>query len=87
MNDDELRSTLDEGYAAGPRLTGYVKWFDTQKKYGFIQREGGGDVFVHFSSINRDPPTLKEYDRVEFTLVSGEKGPEAYDVTVLAEAA
>ena len=88
VNPDEeaANRTYDVEDSEAPRQTGNVKWFDDQKKYGFIRREEGSDVFVHFSSINRDPPTLNEYERVEFTVVPGEKGPEARDVVVLAEA-
>ena len=83
MNDEELESTLNDDYSEEPRQTGHVKWFDNQKKYGFIRRENGSDLFVHFSSIKRDPPTLNENERVEFTVMPGEKGPEARDVVVL----
>ena len=86
MADENLGNTLSDDYTDEPRQTGHVKWFDEQKGYGFIRRENGSDLFVHFSSINREPPTLKENDRVEFTAVSGEKGPEARAVTVLTEA-
>jgi cold shock protein len=84
-NEVETVDTTGEEYADEPREVGSVKWFDTQKGYGFISRENGSDVFVHFSSINREPPRLQEHDRVEFTLVPGEKGPEALNVIVLAE--
>jgi CspA family cold shock protein len=80
-----LNSMLNNDYSDEPRQTGYVKWFDDQKKYGFISRENDSDVFVHFSNINRDPQTLNEYERVEFTVIPGEKGPEAHDVIVLVE--
>lgn len=85
-NGESPESTLSNDYSEEPRETGYVKWFDDQKKYGFIWRENDSDVFVHFSSINREPQTLNEHDRVEFAVVPGEKGPEARDVTVLTEA-
>lgn len=83
--DLELGGALESDYSDEPRQTGYVKWFDDQKKYGFIRRDNDSDVFVHSSSIKREPPTLKEYERVEFTVVPGKKGPEARDVVVLAE--
>lgn len=85
-NGESPESTLGNDYSEEPRETGYMKWFDDQKKYGFIWRENDSDVFVHFSSISRDPQTLNEHDRVEFAVVPGEKGPEARDVTVLTEA-
>ena len=63
------------------RVTGTVKWFSRQKGYGFIEREGGDDVFVHFSAIQGDGfRNLEEGDRVEFTIESSEKGPQAADV-------
>lgn len=85
-NEVETIDTTGEEYSDEPREVGHVKWFDAQKGYGFISRENGSDVFVHFSSINREPPRLREHDRVEFTLVPGDKGPEALNVIVLAEA-
>ncbi|MCA9973165.1 MAG: cold shock domain-containing protein [Anaerolineales bacterium] len=83
---NDPQSTLNDDLSAEPRQTGYVKWFDNRKGYGFIRREAGDDVFVHFSSINRERQTLNEHDRVEFTAVPAEKGPEARNVVVLAEA-
>jgi cold shock protein len=64
------------------RITGTVKWFNDAKGYGFISREGGPDVFVHFSAIQSDGfKSLAEGDRVEFEIVQGQKGPQASDVT------
>lgn len=64
------------------RQTGTVKWFNDSKGFGFIQRENGADLFVHFRSINGDGfKTLKEGQSVEFTEVEGKKGPQAEDVT------
>jgi len=67
------------------RTTGTVKWFNASKGYGFIQKEnGGGDVFVHFSSINEDGyRSLKQGQRVEFTIAESDKGPQAQDVITL----
>jgi CspA family cold shock protein len=64
------------------RETGAVKWFNAQKGYGFIERDAGGDVFVHFSAINDMAGfrTLEEGERVEFTVEQGQKGPAAADV-------
>ena len=60
------------------RITGTVKWFNAQKGYGFIQREGGPDVFVHFSAIQGTGyRELNEGDRVEFEITDGPKGPQA----------
>ena len=57
---------------------GKVKWFNNAKGYGFIGREDGPDVFVHYSSIQLDGyKTLKEGDEVEFDIVQGQKGPQA----------
>ncbi len=65
------------------RITGTVKWFNAAKGYGFIEREGGKDVFVHFSAI-QDPSngyrSLNEGDKVEFTVEDGTKGPQAANV-------
>jgi len=64
---------------------GKVKWFSNQKGYGFIQREGADDVFVHYSAVQGEGyKTLKEGDDVEFEISQGEKGPQAINVTVVA---
>jgi CspA family cold shock protein len=58
-----------------------VKWFSNEKGYGFIEREEGDDVFVHFSAINMDGyKTLTEGQRVEFEVVQGDKGLQAANV-------
>jgi len=63
------------------RVTGTVKWFSGQKGYGFIEREGGDDVFVHFSAIQGEGfRNLEEGDQVEFNVESGPKGPQATNV-------
>ena len=63
------------------RVTGTVKWFSRQKGYGFIEREGGDDVFVHFSAIQGEGfRNLEEGDQVEFTIESSPKGPQAAEV-------
>ena len=63
------------------RETGTVKWFSDQKGYGFIQRDGGEDVFVHHSAIEAVGfRSLVEGDRVEFTVGQGQKGPAAQEV-------
>ncbi len=67
------------------RETGVVKWFNNQKGYGFIARDTGGDVFVHYSAISgQGYRTLNEGERVEFTVQQGQKGPAAVDVHRLA---
>ena len=65
----------------GPRSRGAVKWFNESKGFGFIQSDGGEDVFVHFSSISGDGfRTLTEGDRVEFDVIEGPKGKQAANV-------
>lgn len=67
---------------AGGRMQGAVKWFNESKGFGFIQDDGGDDVFVHFSAIQGDGfKTLTEGDRVEFDVVPGAKGKQAANVT------
>jgi len=66
------------------RIVGKVKWFNGGKGYGFIEREGGADVFVHFSAIQGDGyRNLQEGQSVEFEIEQGAKGPQAANVTVL----
>ena len=66
------------------RITGRVKWFNDAKGFGFIEREGGPDVFVHYSAIQSDGfRSLKENDRVEFEVREGPKGLQASDVVKL----
>jgi CspA family cold shock protein len=64
------------------RITGRVKWFNDAKGFGFIEREGGPDVFVHYSAIQADGfRSLKENDQVQFEVREGPKGLQAANVT------
>lgn len=62
-------------------MTGKVKWFNAEKGYGFIQREGGKDLFVHFSCIKSEGfKTLEEGWNVEFDVIQGDRGEQATNV-------
>jgi len=66
------------------RETGTVKWFDNAKGYGFIQRDQGEDVFVHFRAIRGEGfRSLEDGQRVEFTVAQGQKGLQAEDVALV----
>ena len=66
------------------KVTGTVKWFDEQKGFGFISREGGPDVFAHYSAIESGGyKSLAEGQRVEFRVTSGQKGPQAENIVAL----
>ena len=63
------------------RMKGTVKWFNNAKGYGFIGRETGPDVFVHYSAITAEGyKSLQEGDQVEFEIAQGPKGPQAANV-------
>jgi len=63
---------------------GTVKWFNADKGFGFIEVEGGDDVFAHFSAITGDGfKTLEEGQRVEFEVVEGNRGPQAANIVKL----
>ena len=65
-------------------MTGTVKWFNNKKGFGFIEKEGGGDVFAHFSEIQSDGfKTLNENDKVEFELKEDERGEKATNIVPL----
>ncbi len=69
------------------RLKGKVKWFNNAKGYGFIGRDDGPDVFVHYSSIQSEGyKSLQEGDDVEFEIAQGQKGPQAENVVRLQAA-
>ena len=62
-------------------MLGKVKWFNPEKGFGFIEREDGEDVFVHFSAIQSEGfKSLNEGDQVEFEVVEGQRGPQAANV-------
>jgi CspA family cold shock protein len=66
------------------RITGTIKWFNSSKGYGFIERQGGPDVFVHFSAIQAEGyRSLEEGQRVEFSIENGPKGPQASNVVLV----
>src|SRR5438045_8859496 len=65
--------------------TGVVKWFSSEKGYGFISQEGGPDVFVHFSAIEgQGYRNLEENQKVEFAVTQGQKGPQAANVRLVS---
>lgn len=65
-------------------MTGKVKWFNSEKGFGFIEREDGDDVFVHFSAIQAEGfKTLEEGQDVEFEIVDGDRGPQAANVVAI----
>lgn len=67
-------------------MQGKVKWFNAEKGYGFIQREGAKDLFVHFSGIKSDGfKTLEEGWTVEFDVITGDRGEQAANVVRVAE--
>ena len=82
------RSAPRKGTWLVANYKGKVKWFNNAKGYGFIGRDDGPDVFVHYSSIQIDGyKSLKEGDEVEFDIVEGQKGPQADSVIRLREVA
>lgn len=67
-------------------VKGRVKWFNETKGYGFIEVEGGSDVFVHYTAIEQEGfKTLREDELVEFDIVEGDKGPQAANVRKAVE--
>ncbi|PCI81387.1 MAG: cold-shock protein [SAR86 cluster bacterium] len=66
------------------KISGTVKWFNENKGFGFIEREGGPDVFAHFSAIqSAGYKTLAEGQRVEFVVTDGQKGPQAEEIVAI----
>ncbi|MCP2287391.1 cold shock CspA family protein [Nocardia bhagyanarayanae] len=93
-SDDGIVDLRDRGVYASPWLVnrkyemaqGIVKWFNSEKGFGFIAQDGGGpDVFVHYSAVSGSGfRSLDEGQRVEFEIGQGQKGPQAQDVRVVA---
>jgi CspA family cold shock protein len=82
--DDEAYESETEHAEGDDREEGVVKWFNVNKGFGFIIRDAGGEVFVHFRSIRgTGHRTLREGQRVRFAAVDGEKGLQAEDVSIL----
>ena len=66
------------------RVIGTVKWFNSEKGYGFLEREDGPDVFVHYTAIQAEGfRTLQEGQQVEFSVEQGPKGPQAARVVII----
>ena len=81
---NEVGSSKEYQYEMAEKERGTVKWFNATKGYGFIQREKGGDVFVHYSAIQSDGyRSLNQGDAVEFEVQDGPKGLQAANVTRL----
>jgi CspA family cold shock protein len=73
---------LKKQFGGNTMQTGTVKWFNSEKGFGFIEVEGGNDVFVHFSAIQGDGyKSLDEGQQVQFNVVQGNRGPQAENVT------
>jgi len=81
----DTKSSSSAVPSTGKREAGTVKWFDSTKGFGFIVRDSGSDIFVHFSNIKGDGyRSLEEGQRVDFGIGEGRRGPMATDVTVKA---
>jgi len=84
MNKDSKYKCVKFIHTAGGNnmLQGTVKWFNAEKGFGFIEREDGDDVFVHFSAIQGDGfKSLEEGQKVNFEIVEGNRGAQAANVT------
>ena len=84
LHPNEKCRKCKKGRKVADRVTGTVKWFNGAKGFGFIAREGGEDVFVHYTAIRGDGfKNLEEGQSVEFEVTQGKKGLQATDVVVL----
>lgn len=84
ISRDESRSQSEDENQEGMRETGTVKWFNTTKGFGFIARDSGDDIFVHFRAIRGEGHRiLVEGQRVEYSVISRDKGLQAEDVVGL----
>jgi CspA family cold shock protein len=87
MRNNEYVSSFkkhDSYFRRNAFMQGKVKWFNADKGFGFIEREGGDDVFVHFSAIKMEGyKALEEGQKVEFDLTTGQRGPQAENVTIV----
>jgi CspA family cold shock protein len=76
---------MEQATGAAKMAQGTVKWFNSEKGFGFITQDGGPDVFVHFSAIESDGyRELRENQRVEFNVKDGDTGPQAENVVPVA---
>ena len=83
--ESTLTSNNSSSSSSSSRITGQVKWFDSGKGFGFITRDSGEDIFVHFTAIRGSGyRSLEEGQKVEFSIGQGSKGPAAQDVAVVA---
>lgn len=84
-SDKSTQGSRSKGAKGTNREQGQVKWFNVSKGYGFVTRQSGEDVFVHFRSIRGEGRrSLREGQDVEFSVVDGDKGPQAEDVEPLS---
>ena len=78
---NQFQVSLNCAIFGGAIMVGTVKWFNPEKGFGFIEREGGEDVFVHFSAIKAEGyKSLEEGQKVQFDVESGQRGPQAANV-------
>lgn len=84
ISSKDKKGHVKSNFGGHTMQTGTVKWFNADKGFGFIEVEGGSDVFVHFSAITGDGfKSLDEGQRVQFNVVQGNRGPQAENVVKL----